>query len=318
MSEIPIPQIESVVRHCLPRTEGTIDIQPITTGLFNTSFFIKTTDGEWVLRIAPPEDSEFCFYERGMMRQEPLIHQLVSEKTSTPIAGIIKYDDSLDLIDREYILMERLPGKPMSDAAEINEDKVLRQMGRYLAQVHSITSDEYGYTGVHGPMEPQAKWADAFKIMWDKLVEDIVRVGHYDASESRLLRDLLYRCLKHFDRPVQSSLLHMDFWQQNILVDENSVITGVLDWDRALWGDVEIEFAVLDYCGISQPAFWEGYGRQRDRSEGSRIRGVFYFIYELQKYIVIRQGRHNDREGALNYKQQVMQFLQQCFGSIKA
>ncbi|OUL36382.1 hypothetical protein BV372_08175 [Nostoc sp. T09] len=59
-------------------------------------------------------------------------------------------------------------------------------------------------------------------------------------------------------------MLHMDVWFQNILVDSAGNVTGLVDFDRALWGDPEIEFAVLDYCGISEPAFWRGYGRERD------------------------------------------------------
>ncbi len=92
------------------------------------------------------------------------------------------------------------------------------------------------------------------------------------------------------------------------------VVDELIDWDRALWGDVEIEFAVLDYCGISQPAFWEGYGRQRDFSGEAPARNVFYLLYELQKYIVIRAGRNNDPASAGRYKDQVMQVLRQAFG----
>ena len=86
-------------------------------------------------------------------------------------------------------------------------------------------------------------------------------------------------CLRPlFDRPVPAALLHMDVWAQNILVDDGGRLTGLVDWDRALWGDPEIEFAVLDYCGISTPAFWQGYGRERDLSEPAQVRRVFYLL----------------------------------------
>ena len=103
----------------------------------------------------------------------------------------------------------------------------------------------------------------------------------------------------------------MDVWAENILVDENNFVTGLIDWDRALWGDPEIEYAVLDYCGISEPAFWEGYGITRDLSLEARIRQVFYLLYELQKYIIIRQGRGNDSARASQYKRQVFDILAQ-------
>jgi fructosamine-3-kinase len=144
--------------------------------------------------------------------------------------------------------------------------------------------------------------------MWNRLIDGVADVGHYDSAESGHLRRLLDRHLRLFDRDLPSCLLHMDIWAQNILVDDGRV-TGIVDWDRALWGDREIEFAVLDYCGISEPAFWEGYGERRDASAEAQVRQLFYLLYELQKYIIIRQGRGRDAEGARRYKRQVWQLV---------
>ena len=102
----------------------------------------------------------------------------------------------------------------------------------------------------------------------------------------------------------------MDIWHQNILVDDAGRVTGIVDWDRGLWGDPEIEFAVLDYCGISEPAFWEGYGKKRDESPEAMVRQRFYLLYELQKYIVIRAGRNRDYAGAQRYKRQSLALAQ--------
>ena len=117
-----------------------------------------------------------------------------------------------------------------------------------------------------------------------------------------------------FDYDGPARLLHMDIWHQNLLVDERGNLTGIVDWDRALWGDPEIEFAVLDYCGVSRPPFWEGYGAERDTSPRAQLRNAFYLLYELQKYIVIRQGRGNDPEAARAYKRQVMNFARDKIG----
>jgi len=145
--------------------------------------------------------------------------------------------------------------------------------------------------------------------MWRKLVDDVVSVGYYDDEERSLMLSTLDKYLRLFDRPVESSLLHMDVWAQNILVDGGNELTGLLDWDRALWGDPEIEFAVLDYCGISEPPFWEGYGKEREDSPEARVRNFFYLLYEMQKYIVIRHGRGHDAYGAMTHKRQVMQIM---------
>jgi aminoglycoside phosphotransferase (APT) family kinase protein len=292
--------------------EVSLRLTPIRTGKHNTSYWVDSDQGRFVLRIAPPDDAGFLFYERLMMRQEPALHALVRAETTMPVAEVVGHDFSRTRIDRDYLLMTALPGVPLSDVPRLThaqKHRALGQVGEYLRQLHAITAngclmnEAYGYLGAHRPMEPQATWAAAFGVMWNKLLDDVVACGSYSPDEAQLMRDLLDLHLEHFDRPVTSRLLHMDVWGQNILIDQAGNVTGLVDFDRALWGDVEIEFAVLDYCGISEPAFWEGYGVPRDESPSAMIRRQFYLLYEVQKYMPIRVWRRDDPAGALRYKQ---------------
>jgi aminoglycoside phosphotransferase (APT) family kinase protein len=299
------PLVRLVTAH-LPADPDQLAFEPIRTGKHNTSYYVKGTGHELVLRISPPDDAGFLFYEQRMMAQEPQLHRLLRTETTVPVAEIRAYDDSRSLLDRDYLLMERLPGRPLTDAnlTERQVDGVLEQVGVYLGQMHALVADRYGYLGAHRPMTPQPTWVKAFTVMWNKLLDDIVACGGYTPQEADALRRLLDVYRPHFDRPVPASLLHMDVWSQNILVDGAGRVTGLVDLDRALWGDPEIEFAVLDYCGISKPAFWQGYGQRRDTSFSAQIRARFYFLYEVQKYIVIRIWRRNDPAEALQYKRQ--------------
>ncbi len=301
--------LERWVRAQGPEVNGELEISPIGTGLFNSSYYVFAGEYQWVLRIAPPRDAVFLFYERDMMRQEPEIHRIVQENTSVPVPTVLAYDDSLQILQRDCILMERLPGRPLTEAAPSSYELVMQQIGKYLTQVHRITAKQFGYLGPHRPMEPQNNWVDAFHIMWNKLVDDLVMVGHMQPDEENLLRQTLDRHIHFFDRPVQASLLHMDVWHENILVNENGQVSGLIDWDRGLWGDPEIEFAVLDYCGISTPGFWRGYGQKRCKTNDSQIRNVFYYLYELLKYIVIEGGRKGNARAAERYKKRGIQIL---------
>lgn len=285
---------------------------PIRTGKHNTSYWVDSDRGRFVLRIAPPDDAGFLFYERQMMRQEPALHALIRAKTTIPVAEVVGHDFGRTRVERDYLLMTALPGTPLSDAPRLTRSQfhgALRQVGEYLRQLHALTAtaclghEAHGYLGAHRPMEPQPTWAAAFRVMWQKLLDDVVACGSYTPDEARTVCDLLDLHLEHFDRPVTPRLLHMDVWSQNILIDEAGDVTGLVDLDRALWGDVEIEFAVLDYCGISEPAFWEGYGTPRDESPSAMIRRQFYLLYEVQKYMPIRVWRRNDPAGAFRYKQ---------------
>ena len=179
---------------------------------------------------------------------------------------------------------------------------------RVPAQLHALIADDclgehaYGYLGAHQPMPPQPSWEAGFRVMWNLLLDDVVASGCYTPAEADRLRELYQRHQHHFEHPVEPRLLHMDVWAQNILVDEVGNVTGLLDLDRALWGDPEIEFAVLDYCGISEPAFWRGYGQARDTSPSADIRRRFYLLYEVQKYMPIRVWRRGDPSGARGHR----------------
>jgi aminoglycoside phosphotransferase (APT) family kinase protein len=284
------------------------------TGKFNETHFIEGGPMPLVLRVAPPDDrSRMLFYEHRMMHQEPTLHAVVRGRTDVPVPAVLAHDFSQTVIDRDYLLMERLPGTPISHLGGLTQDAfddILRQAGRCLRQVHKIVGDHYGYVGEHRPMEPQPDWLSAFHVMWHKLLDDIERCEGYTPDEATRMRHLLNRHAEIFDRPVPASLLHMDVWAEIILADEWGRLTGLIDWDRACWGDPEIEFAVLDYCGISEAAFWEGYGAMRDRSPEAEVRSLFYLLYEVQKYIVIRRVRGNDPVRADGYRRQCLRLAE--------
>jgi aminoglycoside phosphotransferase (APT) family kinase protein len=295
--------LRQLVATHLPVDPDRVRLEPIRTGKHNRSYYIYSDQGDAVLRIAPPQEG-MIFYERNMMAQEPQIHALLRAETTVPVAEIYAYDDSHALMDRAYMLMERLPGRALSDVSRISQrfyDGVLEQVGDALRQMHALTAETYGYIGAHRPMKPEHTWWAAFRAMWNALLDDVYHAGGYSKEEADTMRRLLDTYRTYFDRPVQSSLLHMDVWSQNILVDERGTLTGLVDLDRALWGDPEIEYAVLDYCGISEPAFWRGYGAPRDESPAAQIRQRFYLLYEVQKYIVIHLWRRDDPGGAQRY-----------------
>ncbi|UCD29489.1 MAG: aminoglycoside phosphotransferase family protein [Planctomycetota bacterium] len=314
-NSLPIKTLIAILADHLHVPANQIRLEPCPTGKFNTTYFVAGIDRPLVLRIAPPDDpSQVLFYEYRMMRQEPGLHAEIQAHTDVPIPTIIAHDSSHKKIDRDYLIMEKMPGIPISDHPGLSRrhiNNILHQVGRALKQVHAIQGRQYGYVGEHKPMESQKDWTSAFVIMWNKLLDDIEGCGGYSADQATYMRHLLDKHIKLFDRKVPASLLHMDVWAQNILADNEGNMTCLLDWDRALWGDPEIEFAVLDYCGISEPPFWEGYGSNRDTSSEAEVRQLFYLLYELQKYIFIRQVRYQSPSRAAQYRRQSLELARQ-------
>lgn len=211
------------------------------------------------------------------------------------------------------MLLSALPGAPLREVAGLGRAgfaRAVRGVGASLRQLHALTAprrlgvEAYGYLGAHRPVPPQPSWVEAFRVMWNRLLDDVVASGCYTEREAEGFRELYERHRDCFDRPVAASLLHMDVWAQNILVDGRGEFTGLVDFDRALWGDPEIEFAVLLPCGIREPPFWEGYGRHPDRSPPALVRERFYLLYEAQKYMRIEVWRGRNPAAARAHRRQ--------------
>ncbi|MBS3777657.1 MAG: aminoglycoside phosphotransferase family protein [Bacteroidales bacterium] len=294
------------------------EVKPFGAGRFSETFYIQDEkEGEYIMRIAPSDSLLQLFYEYRMMRQEPEIHERLLNETTVPVPRIIAYDFSRTLIDRDYLIMNNLPGKPLSEASLSNEAfiKAFKQWGEYVRQIHSLTEPEnrFGYVGSHHPMEPQDTWKEAFRIMYRKLLDDIRQQGIYDTETYDMAYQLLEDNLEIFDHCRTSRLCHGDLWVTNLLVDESGQVTGLIDFDRACWGDIEWDLAIAEYCGVTRPPFWEGYGERINTHTGdANIRRMFYLLYEHQKYIIIAlSSRRNDPQGAQRYARESLEIMQQ-------
>ncbi len=283
--------------------------RPFGAGKFSQTFLVETDSAAYVLRIAPPDDLLQLFYEYRMMRQEPEIHRLIQERTDVPIPTILAHDFSRERIDRDYLIMNRVPGAAMSEVASrltpAETGAILMELGRCAAKLHAVHIDRYGYVGPHEPMEPQPTWPDAFAVMWTKLVDDCVACGVYGEDDRSLAMRLLDEHRGVFDPATPAALCHMDLWVANILVDGGQ-LSALFDFDRACYGDPENDLAVAEYCGLTHEAFWRGYveagGQRPSPSREQAVRRFLYLLYEHAKYIVISMSaRRNDPPRAHRY-----------------
>ena len=284
---------------------GPWEVRPFGAGKFSEVFSVDGPAGRYVLRVAPPDSVLQLFYEYRMMRQEPGIHARLLAETAVPVAPIVAHDFGRERIDRDYLLMPRLEGVPLSEArlSSTARERALRQWGRWVAEIHSLTdpAGRFGYLGEHRCMDAQPTWAEAFSTMYRKELDDIVACGVYEPATAAMAMALLEEHLDSLAHCGRPHLLHGDLWGTNLLVTPEGDVTAVLDFDRAAWGDVEWDLAIAEYCGVTREPFWEGYGRRieayagagdADREAG--IRRMFYLLYEHQKYIVISMSSRRD------------------------
>ncbi len=258
---------------------GRCSVSHIGAGHYNDSYYIDSDKGKFVLRIAPPDSVPKLFYEIDMMKSEVNIHELVREHTDLPVPEIVHHNFSRDIIDRDYLIMEYLQG----NSGFFDEE----ELGRFVKQLHAIKGDECGYPDRAAPTGKS--WPDIFHTYFELIFRDCLSCSVIDNDEYDHFLSI-YRQHRETIADVYPSLLHLDLWTQNILTADGR-ITAILDFDRGLYGDPELEFAVLDTYGYSSPEFFKGYGKPRPADSKAQIRQRLYIVYELIKYAFIRTAR---------------------------
>ncbi len=254
-------------------------VSSIGAGHYNDSYYVNSDSDKFVLRIAPPDSTPKLFYEIDMMKSEVNIHRLVRKHTDVPVPQIVYYDFSHDVIERDYLIMEYLQG----NSGFFDE----KELGRYVRQIHAIKSDRCGYPERAAPTGES--WPDIFYAYVELIFNDCLSCEVIDNNEYVHFLSI-YEKYRDVVSEVTPSLLHLDLWTQNILTVHGR-ITAILDFDRGMYGDRELEFAVLDTYGYSSPEFFEGYGKPRPVDSKAQIRRKLYIVYELIKYAFIRFAR---------------------------
>ena len=270
-------------------------------GYFNAAALLELEGGlKCVLKAAPPDSLRVLRYEKNIMKAEVKVMRMVKAQTGVPCPKIYCYDTSHRLLESDYFLMEYLPGTPFhrlrhelpaSDQAEIE-----RAMGRMARQINTITGPAFGYFAQ--PEASETGWKTCFGNMLRGLLLDgweakVALPLPYEALFQRL--EAQFGVLDGVDTP---RLVHWDLWEGNVLVDPATRrVTGLIDYERALWGDPLMENIFYNLDADSN--FMQGYGAPLLATPEQRLRRLLYNAYFFLVLIIecpFRQYRTNDQE----------------------
>lgn len=302
-SKIPLTEdiARSIVGAHFGSQPGLRSFQELKEGYYNAAALLELDDGlKCVLKAAPPDSVHVLRYEKDIMRTEVGVMRLVRAQTEVPCPQVLYYDTSRRLLDADFFIMEFLEGIPFNrlrrDLAQPAQARVERGMGRLARQINRITGPAFGYFAQ--PEQPGCTWRDCFANMLRDLLLDgweagvVLPLGY---------EELFHRLESHFDAldEVETPcLLHWDLWDGNIFVDPHThKITGVIDYERALWGDplMEVIFSNLD----PSSAYIQGYRTNLLATPNQRRRRLLYNAY-LYLIMVIectyRKYETNDQE----------------------
>ena len=139
--------------------------------------------------------------------------------------------------------------------------------------MNEVTYHRFGY---YGQTNKQGDyWHEVFKNMIEDIYYDAKRKQILIPVEEESLLKLLQRDKELFEMVTEPRFVHWDIWAGNVFID-NCDVTGIIDFERCLWGDelMEVGFRTYD----RREAFFEGYGKSALTKEEER-RAKWYDIY---------------------------------------
>ncbi len=255
--------------------------EELTEGYFATAYRLDLADGRtWVLKVSPPPHVRVLRYEHDIMSAEVAVMRLLREHTSLPIAEIHCYDASRTLLDNEFFIMECLSGAPLHKVrGELSPDvqqRINRQIGGYLREINAIEGSAFGYGAESAPRF--VAWRDAFDAMLMTVLQDGEDMGVELPMSYVGYHDLARQNYVALDEVRAPRLVHWDLWDGNIFFDvETQTITGIIDHERALWGDPLMEVNFTGYDPDSDFAI--GYGMPVLDTPAQRTRRALYSLY---------------------------------------
>jgi len=128
-----------------------------------------------------------------------------------------------------------------------------------MARLHTVRGERFGYLNLDAGLSAPT-WPEAFARMVGALLDDAARWG--TALPAGEVRGALLRHRGALAEVTTPLLVHMDLWPANLFVDPaTGELTGVIDPERAVWGDPLLDLVGADHMGrgpVSAPLL-DGY-----------------------------------------------------------
>jgi aminoglycoside phosphotransferase (APT) family kinase protein len=281
---------------------GELHAEVIAGGRSNLTYTVSDGRSSWVVRRPPL--GHVLATAHDMSREHRVISAL--EQTAVPVPRTFVLCEDPDVLGAPFYVMEKVVGTPYRRAAQLQRlgpgrtRRICDRMVDTLATLHQVDPVEVGlgdFGRPEGFLTRQVR-------RWRKQL---------DSSRSRELpgMDDLHARLEAGvpERQQEPAIVHGDFRLDNLLVDDDDEVTGVLDWEMATLGDPLTDVALLlAYRGIatgpgadavadapSAPGFLstqEMLARYAERSDRDLSAMSFYVALAHFKLAVILEGIH--------------------------
>jgi len=247
-------------------------VQELAGGTFNTVYLVKPKGkSKLILRVGPSPTRDIYWDDVALMRREHHIRPFFAS-IATLMPQVIMTDFTHQLIDRDYMFQSFIEGERWDEVeANLMDDENLLlwgQLGNIMRVLHSTTGENFGWPY----LDLQFKsWSELVVNRFHRIAESMQQ-EQLDVADFRTIIDIVQSHFVLLDEIQQPCLLHGDLWLFNILIRQDERvpnIVGILDADRAWWGDPMADMLMFllsvrrneTEWEKPQTAFWAAYGR---------------------------------------------------------
>ncbi|MFE8604274.1 phosphotransferase family protein [Archangium violaceum] len=243
-------ELEPLVREVLGTKNSVRRVEELTEGMFNAAYALELEDGaSVVLKVAPPPELPLLTYERNLMRTEVEFYEHAAREKVCPVPRVLAHDFSRKRIGRDFFLMERLRGTPLTTAkkrlSKADQVRIQTELGELVGRLRTLRGRFFGYLQPDTGLQA-GTWREAFLAMVAALLQDAERFAVKLPLPARELLALFQAGATVLEQVTEPVLTHFDLWEGNVFVhtvDGAARIEAFIDGERAFWGDPLAEFA---------------------------------------------------------------------------
>lgn len=251
-------------------------------GLFNTTYLVETEDfGKTVLRAGPVNRNLLMPFERRLMEAEKEVYRLCAEN-GIPASEILACDTTKTILDRDFMFVRYIPGKPMSETALslADRERICKDIGAATAKMHGIKAEKFGRIVDVASGGGFSRWSDFLLDEYNNWKSIGIPSELFNESELSEIGQIFRRAVPFLDEIKEPRLVHTDLWLGNILIydrGESPRFAAIIDADRAIWGDPAFEFSSIRWT-YGERSFWKGYGAELSDKASDVVRRSVYTI----------------------------------------
>jgi len=223
--------VKKIIQKNFPKNKIKL-IKEFLEGYNNLAYDVRLEGGNYVIKIIKLKG-----FEDYVLKQNEVRKLIQSKFKDYPIAKIIKSDYSKKIIDKPYLIVEKLDGESMFKSYNKinNKNEIFEEIGELYGKMHSFKMEEYGELNSKlNLIKTYKSWyvenCKKVKKMFDKL-EERKLLSQKTLQENKEFFERNKSLLK---KEIGPRLCHGDASLTNIIVKKvgkKFVISGIIDFE---------------------------------------------------------------------------------------